>query len=55
MTGAEMTLPSRTIAKYLPMFADVYCSKSLAPSSLSLKVTTRWPVWSAAIAAVESC
>ncbi len=48
MTGAEMTLPSRTMAKYSPTCSVVYSANSAAPSSFKSKLTVRpwvslWP------------
>ena len=44
--GAEITRPSRTIAKNSPTCAVVYSAKSLAPVSARRNATTRRPCWS---------
>ena len=54
MTGALITSPSRTIAKYVPTLAAVKSANFCFPSSPSVKSTVRWPVWSAPMLAAET-
>ena len=51
MLGAEMTVPSRTIAKKLPTLFVVYVPNFAAASLESSKSTTGWPFWSMAAVA----
>jgi len=39
ITGAELTLPSRTMAKRFPTFCSVTCPKMRAPCALNVKDT----------------
>src|SRR6185503_20897845 len=45
MTGAEITVLSRTIAKYSWRCAAVQFAKRSAPFDFRVKLTVRWPCW----------